>query len=189
MTTVSSQPSDYVRRLPRLDACAVSDALDKLGLTGAVTGLPQRSGKSRIAGQVITVKLGAVGTAVTGGPPIHLGCTSIERAGPDYDIVVGKPVAGTLTAFTQAAVIEKHALGMGQGRTFAEISEEWMEATQTGNTARAEELAGPRQMIMQANFLRASLFTSVLAYGVSALTMGIGVLTGIVGSALNGSDT
>lgn len=108
---------------------------------------------------------------------------------PDSPTLVGKPVAGPLTAFTQAAVIEKHALGMGQGRTFAEISEEWMEATQTGNTARAEELAGPRQMIMQANFLRASLFTSVLAYGVSALTMGIGVLTGIVGSALNGSDT
>jgi hypothetical protein len=43
-------------------------------------------------------------------------------------------------------------------------------------------------MIMQANFLRASLFTSVLAYGVSALTVGIGVLTGIVGSALNGPD-
>ena len=108
---------------------------------------------------------------------------------PDSDTLVGKPVAGPLTAFTQAAFIEKHALGMGQGRTFAEISEEWMEATQTGNTARAEELAGPRQMIMQANFLRASLFTAVLAYGVSALTMGIGVLTGIVGSALNGSDT
>jgi len=66
----------------------VSDALDKLGLTGAVTGLPQRSGKSRIAGQVITVKLGAVGTAVTGGPPIHLGCTAIEGAGPDNVIVV-----------------------------------------------------------------------------------------------------
>ena len=43
-------------------------------------------------------------------------------------------------------------------------------------------------MIMQANFLRASLFTSVLAYGVSALAIGIGVLAGIVGSALKGPD-
>lgn len=77
---------------------------------------------------------------------------------------------------------------MGQGRAFAEISEEWLHATQSGDTARADELAGPRQMIMQANFLRASLFTSVLAYGVSALTVGIGVLTGIVGSALNGPN-
>ena len=86
----------------------------------------------------------------------------------DSPRLAGRPVAGPLTAFTQAAVIEKHALGMGQGRTFAEISEVWLQATQTGDTGRAEELAGPRQMIMQANFLRASLFTSVLAYGVSA---------------------
>jgi hypothetical protein len=107
---------------------------------------------------------------------------------PDAPNLAGKPVAGPVTAFTQAAVIEKHALGMGQGRTFAEISEEWLHATQTGDSARAEELAGPRQMIMQANFLRASLFTSVLAYGVSALTVGIGVLTAIVGSALHSQD-
>lgn len=104
----------------------------------------------------------------------------------DAPNLVGKPVAGPITALTQAGVIEKHALGMGQGRTFAEISEEWMEATQAGDTARAEELAGPRQMIMQANFLRASLFTSVLAYGVSALTAGIGVLCAIVATALRG---
>lgn len=107
---------------------------------------------------------------------------------PDSPRLVGKPVAGPLTAFAQAAVIEKHALGMGQGRTFAEISEEWAEATQAGNTARAEELAEPRQMIMQANFLRASLFMSVLAYGVAALTIAMGVLTGIVGSVLTAAD-
>ena len=107
---------------------------------------------------------------------------------PDSPRLVGKPVAGPLTAFTQAAVIEKHALGMGQGRTFSQISEEWMQANKEGDKARAEELAGPRQMIMQANFLRASLFTSVLAYGVSALTIGIGVLTGLVGSALPRSN-
>ena len=106
----------------------------------------------------------------------------VHKDGPE--LLAGKPVAGPLTAFSQAAVIEKHALRMGQGRTFSEISEEWMEATQAGDTARAEELAGPRQMVMQANFLRASLFTSVLAFGVSALTIGIGVLCGVVGTAL-----
>ncbi len=76
----------YIERLRRMDGCAVSDALDKLGLAGAVTGLPQRSGKGRIAGLAVTVKLG------TGepqpGPPKHLGCTAIEAAGPDYIIVV-----------------------------------------------------------------------------------------------------
>jgi 4-hydroxy-4-methyl-2-oxoglutarate aldolase len=79
-------PSDFVRRLRRLDACAVSDALDKLGLRGTATGLPQRSGHGRIAGQVITVKLGT-GEAPPG-PPKHLGCTAIELAGHDNVIVV-----------------------------------------------------------------------------------------------------
>ena len=50
-----------IQRLRRLDVCAVSDALDKLGLAGAVTGLPLRSagpgGNSRIAGRAITMKV------------------------------------------------------------------------------------------------------------------------------------
>lgn len=86
MSEVSRSIRENVQRLRRLDGCAVSDALDRLGLPGAVTGLPQRSGKGRIAGHVITVKLG------TGepppGPPRHLGCTAIELAGPDNVIVV-----------------------------------------------------------------------------------------------------
>ncbi len=106
----------------------------------------------------------------------------------DAPQLAGETIAGPVTAMTQAGVIEKHALAMGQGRTFAEISEEWMEATQSGDTARAEELAGPRQMIMQANFLRASLFTSVLAYGLAALAVGVGVLSAVVASALPQSD-
>ena len=47
-----------VQRLRRLDACAVSDALDKLQLPGAVSGLPQRSGSGRIAGRAVTMKVG-----------------------------------------------------------------------------------------------------------------------------------
>ena len=75
-----------VARLRRLDCCAVSDALDKLGLAGTVTGLPQRSGSGRIAGRAVTLALG------TGEPPPgpkrHLGCAAIEAAGPDDVIVV-----------------------------------------------------------------------------------------------------
>ncbi len=76
----------YVQRLRRLDCCAVSDALDKLGMAGAVTGLPQRSGSGRIAGQAITVKLGTGAPAA--GKPRHLGCNAIEMAGPHNVIVI-----------------------------------------------------------------------------------------------------
>lgn len=73
-------------RLRRLDCCALSDALDKMGLAGQVTSLPQRSGHGRIAGRAVTVRLGT--GAPPPGPPRHLGTTAIEAAGPDNIIVV-----------------------------------------------------------------------------------------------------
>ena len=81
-----SQISDYVARLRKIDCCAVSDALDNLKLKGVVSGLPQRSGEGRIAGQAITVKLG-VGSQ-SGDKPRHLCTTAIESGGPDNIIVV-----------------------------------------------------------------------------------------------------
>ena len=81
---------NYVQRLRRLDACAVSDALDKLGLPGVVTHIAQRSsgpgGASRIAGRAITMKVGP--GQPPPGPPKHLGCSVIEQADSDSVIVV-----------------------------------------------------------------------------------------------------
>jgi len=77
---------DAVARLRRLDACALSDAMDKLGIRGVVSDLPQRSGTGRIAGIAVTVKLGT--GAPPPGPPIHLCCTAIELAGPEHVIVI-----------------------------------------------------------------------------------------------------
>lgn len=81
-----SEPSSHVQRLRRLDACAVSDALDKLQLPGVVTGLPQRSGPGRIAGRAVTMKVGP--GQPPPGPPTHLGCAAIALAGADEVIVV-----------------------------------------------------------------------------------------------------
>jgi regulator of RNase E activity RraA len=78
-----------VVRLARLDCCALSDALDKLGLRGAEGGLPQRSSTRRIAGRAVTVRLVAKADApVPSGPPVHLGATAIEAAGPGSVIVI-----------------------------------------------------------------------------------------------------
>ena len=78
--------SAVVARLRRLDVCAVSDALDRLGLPSAVGGLAQCSGAGLIAGRAITVRLG-VGVP-TDGTPRHLCSTAIEKGGPDDAIVV-----------------------------------------------------------------------------------------------------
>jgi 4-hydroxy-4-methyl-2-oxoglutarate aldolase len=81
-----SEIDPRVGRLSRLDCCAVSDAMDKLGFSGVVTGLPPLSVARRIAGRVVTVKLG-VG-APPPGPVRHLGTTAIEAAQPGDVIVV-----------------------------------------------------------------------------------------------------
>src|SRR5688572_2359481 len=78
--------NEMVTRLNRLDTCAVSDAMDKLGLRGVVTGIHQFSTTRRIAGRVITVKLG-----IDDGRPTaarHLCTTAIETAEPGDVIVV-----------------------------------------------------------------------------------------------------
>src|SRR5580700_4291306 len=77
--------NEFVSRLSRLDSCSVSDALDKLGLKGAVTGIRRLSTERRIAGRVLTVKLDrAEGRSNTR----HLCTTAIEAANPGDVIVV-----------------------------------------------------------------------------------------------------
>ena len=75
-----------VHRLNRMDTCAVSDALDKLGLIGVVTGIHRLSTERRIAGRVLTVKLGID----KGRSPAarHLSTAAIEAAKPGDVIVV-----------------------------------------------------------------------------------------------------
>ena len=76
---------DFVARLGRLDTCAVSDALDKLGLAGEVSGLHRYSTERRIAGRVLTVKMGPA----DGRPSTrHLCTTAIEAAQPGDIIVI-----------------------------------------------------------------------------------------------------
>jgi 4-hydroxy-4-methyl-2-oxoglutarate aldolase len=73
-----------VERLRMLDTPSVSDALDKLGMPGAVIGLAPLTIESRIAGRVVTVKLGA---PLDGVPKRHLGAGAIMSAEAG-DIVV-----------------------------------------------------------------------------------------------------
>ena len=49
----------FLGRLRVLDVCDLSDAIDALGMTPAVTGLVLTSGARPIAGRAITVRIGA----------------------------------------------------------------------------------------------------------------------------------
>lgn len=78
---------DFATRLARLDACAISDALDQLGLPPSVTGLAPFAAQRRISGTIITVRL-AAGKPPQDATPRHLCTTAIDMAEPGQVIVV-----------------------------------------------------------------------------------------------------
>ncbi|MFJ9562826.1 RraA family protein [Streptomyces fuscichromogenes] len=81
------EKDEAVARLARLDACAVSDALDSLGLPGAALGLTALSAPRRIAGRAVTVEL-VEPSAEAAGSGRHLGTAAVDAAGPGDVIVV-----------------------------------------------------------------------------------------------------
>jgi 4-hydroxy-4-methyl-2-oxoglutarate aldolase len=76
-----------LRRLMQLDSCALSDALDRLKLSGCVTGLIAATVPARISGRVHTAKLVAGPAAPDSPTPRHLGTTAIEACAAG-DVVV-----------------------------------------------------------------------------------------------------
>jgi regulator of RNase E activity RraA len=73
-------------RLRKLDSCAVSDALDTLGIPGAVTALtPMWPANRIVAGRVRTVKARPKAAA---GPSIHIASPLVADAEPGDVIVI-----------------------------------------------------------------------------------------------------
>ena len=81
-------------------------------------------------------------------------------------------VKGPFTAFCQADIIQQHTLDITGGKTYAELD-------------RDDPL---RDTAMTSSFLRASLFTSVVAFGVAAMAIGVGVLFVFIGFAFRKLD-
>jgi len=89
-------PDELVGRLAKLDSCAVSDAMDKLGLSGAALGLHALWQCPRIVGRAVTVKLKPKAEGDVSHR--HLGTAAIEAATAGDVIVVdngGRTYAGS----------------------------------------------------------------------------------------------
>ena len=86
----------------------------------------------------------------------------------DADFLAGDEVDGPFSAYAQAEVIQKHALEATNGKTYAELDQD-------------DPL---RATAMSASFLRASLFTSVVAFGVAVMAIGVGLALLLIGIAL-----
>jgi 4-hydroxy-4-methyl-2-oxoglutarate aldolase len=74
-----------IERLAKLDTCAVSDALDSLGLKGATWGVRPMWPCPRIVGRAVTMKIKPAGLEQ---PKQHLGTAPIEAAKPGDIIVI-----------------------------------------------------------------------------------------------------
>jgi hypothetical protein len=120
---------------------------------------------------LVSIIIGAlmvVGGATTWGMvSAKLAAENITVSG-DAPMFAGAKVTGPLEAFVQADVINHHALQATGGKTYAELDKE-------------DPL---RQTAMTASFLRSSLFTSVIAFGVALFAIGVGVLGLVIGWAL-----
>jgi 4-hydroxy-4-methyl-2-oxoglutarate aldolase len=73
-------------RLRALDACAISDALDALGLAGAALGLHCLTGRQRVAGRAVTIDLVEAGQ--TDSHARHLGTAAVDASGTGDVLVV-----------------------------------------------------------------------------------------------------
>jgi len=127
-------------------------------------GVVRAIGLLAIAGGVAMI---IVGGAVWGMVSSQLAAEKITVS-EDSSFLAGADVVGPFSAFAQATIINHHALEASEGKTYAEIDQD----------------DPTRQLVMNASFLRASLFTSVVSFGVSAFAIGAGVLIGLVGWAI-----
>ena len=80
----------------------------------------------------------------------------------------GWEVDGPFTAYAEADAIEGHAFEASGGKTYAELDRE----------------DPTRETVMTASFLRSSLFTSVVAFGVAFMAAGLGLVLIGIGVAL-----
>jgi hypothetical protein len=90
----------------------------------------------------------------------------------DASCLAGDHVDGPFSAYCEAQVIERHALDATDGKTYAELDRE----------------DPMREVAASASFLRASLFTSVVAFGVAGMAMLVGVLFVLIGFGMKDVD-
>jgi hypothetical protein len=91
----------------------------------------------------------------------------------DANCAAGDEVNGPISAYCQADIIDQHTLDITGGLTYAELDRE------DPNRATA----------MDSAFLQASLFTSVVAFGVAAMAFVVGIVLTLIGFALRAPAT
>ena len=150
---------DAVARLSKLDSCAISDALDRLGLKGAALGIRPLWSCPRIAGRTVSVKIKPVGAEK---PKQHLGTPAIAAASTGDVIVVdngGRVDVAAWGGLLSLAAHTKHLSGVivdGAARDVDESRE-----LQFPVYARAAVAVTARGRVMQESFNQPIQFAGI----------------------------
>ena len=91
----------------------------------------------------------------------------------DASCAAGDDVNGPISAYCQADIIDHHTQKITGGKTYAEL----------------EQDDPNRAVAMDSAFLQASLFTSVVAFGVAAMAFVVGIVLTLIGFALRAPAT
>ena len=91
----------------------------------------------------------------------------------DANCAAGDDVNGPISAYCQADIIDHHTLDITGGKTYAELDRD----------------DPNRAVAMDSAFLQASLFTSVVAFGVAAMAVALGIVLTLIGLALRAPVT
>ncbi len=86
----------------------------------------------------------------------------------DAKCAAGDDVNGPISAYCQANIINHHTEAITGGKTYAELAQD----------------DPKRATAMDSAFLQASLFTSVVAFGVAAMAFVLGIVLALIGFAL-----
>ena len=86
----------------------------------------------------------------------------------DAKCAAGDDVNGPISAYCQADIIDHHTKTITGGKTYAELAQD----------------DPKRATAMDSAFLQASLFTSVVAFGVAAMAFVLGLVLTLIGFAL-----
>ena len=91
----------------------------------------------------------------------------------DANCAAGDNVNGPISAFCQADIIDHHTQEITGGKTYAELAQD----------------DPNRAVAMDSAFLQASLFTSVVAFGVAGMAFVLGIVLTLIGLALRAPAT
>ena len=155
------------------------------------------NGTVRVLG-ILTVIVGLVfvvaGAVTWGAVTSNIAAEKITVA-PDAAHFGNRAVNSPWTAWYQADAIKHHSLKASNNLTYAELGaaitakqndlkSQGMSDADIAKNSDILALQGQRTTVMTGSFLRSSLFTSVIAFGVALFAFGVGVVTLLVGWAL-----